>query len=105
MNQRAARVALNILEPDAPDSLVRWGLMLAIFEQKEYFGDYIMEPIAQEMAKLHPELKKEFDAKVAADPAFARNSRARVAWWFERSPYYEFDHNAYPIVRVTKKTW
>ncbi len=105
MNQRAARVALNILEPDAPDSLVRWGLMLAIFEQKEYFGDYIMEPIAQEMAKLHPELKKEFDAKVAADPAFARNTRARVAWWFERSPYYEFDHNAYPIVRVMKKTW
>lgn len=105
MNQRTARVALNVLEPAAPDSLVRWGLLHAIFEQKEYFGDYIMEPIAQEMAKLHPEMKKEFDERVAQDAAFAKNPRARVAWWFERSPYYEPDKDEYPVVRVIKKTW
>lgn len=105
LNQRSARVALNILEPDAPDSLVRWGLMLSIFEQKEYFSDYVMEPIAVEMAKSHPELKREFDAKVASDAAFARNPRARLAWWFDRSPYYEPDKDVYPVLRVMKKTW
>lgn len=87
LNQRAARVAINLLEPEAPDSLIRWGFLNAIFERKEYFSDYIVEPIAKKMAELHPELKKEFDRKAASDPAFAKNSRARVGWWFERSPY------------------
>src|SRR5262249_12312524 len=27
MDQRAARVALNLLEPDAPDSAVQWGML------------------------------------------------------------------------------
>lgn len=100
MNQRAARVALNLLEPAAPDSLVRWGFLNAIFEQKEYFSDYVFEPIAQEMARRHPELLAEFNARVKADARFAGNPRARLQWWYERSPYLEPDKNAYPIVRV-----
>lgn len=105
MNQRSARVALNLLEPDAPDSLIRWGFLNSLFEQKEYFSDYVMEPIAQQMAKLHPNLKKEFDEKLAKDPAFAKNQRARLVWWFERSPYYEYDKDVYPILRVDKRPW
>jgi hypothetical protein len=100
MNQRAARVALNLLEPAAPDSLVRWGFLNSIFEQKEYFSDYVFEPIAQEMARRHPQLKAEFDAKLKADAKFAANPRARLQWWYERSPYLEPDKDAYPIVRV-----
>lgn len=100
MNQRAARVALNLLEPAAPDSLVRWGFLNAIFEQKEYFSDYVFEPIAQEMARRHPELLAEFNARVKADARFEGNPRARLQWWYERSPYLEPDKNAYPIVRV-----
>lgn len=105
LNQRAARVAINLLEPSAPDSLIRWGFLHSIFEQKEYFSDYIMEPIAQEMAKTNPQLKAEFDQRVASDPAFAKNPRQRLGWWFERSPYYEPDKDVYPILRVPKKTW
>ncbi len=104
-NHRAARVVLNLLEPDAPDSLIRWGFLHAIFEQKEYFSDYVMEPIAREMAKRHPELKAQFDERVAKDAAFAKNARARLAWWFERSPYYEPDKDAYPVIRVAKRPW
>jgi hypothetical protein len=105
LNQRTARVAINLLEPDAPDALVRWGFLHAIFEQKEYFSDYIMEPIAQEMTKSYPELRKEFDKRVASDAAFAKSPRQRLQWWFERSPYYEPDKDVYPILRVAKKTW
>lgn len=105
LNQRAARVAINLLEPDAPDSLIRWGFFHAIFEQKEYFSDYIFEPIAREMAKNHPELRAEFDRRVAADAAFAKNPRQRLQWWYERSPYYEPDKDVYPILRVRRKTW
>lgn len=100
MNQRAARVVLNLLEPAAPDALVRWGFMNSIFEQKEYFSDYVFEPIAQEMARRHPQLKAEFDGKVVGDAKFAANPRARLQWWYERSPYLEPDRDAYPVVRV-----
>lgn len=105
LRQRAARVAINLLEPDAPDSLVRWGFFHAIFEQKEYFSDYIMEPIAREMANRHPELRVEFEKRLGSDAAFAKNPRQRLQWWFERSPYYEPDKDVYPVLRVLKKTW
>jgi hypothetical protein len=105
LRQRAARVAINLLEPDAPDSLVRWGFFHAIFEQKEYFSDSIMEPIAREMANRHPELRVEFEKRLASDAAFAKNPRQRLQWWFERSPYYEPDKDVYPVLRVLKKTW
>ena len=36
LDQPGARVALHLLEPDAPDSLARWGYFAAIFEGKEY---------------------------------------------------------------------
>ncbi|MEO7323705.1 MAG: M14 family metallopeptidase, partial [Dokdonella sp.] len=35
LDQSAANVAINLLEPRASDSLVRWGFFDAIFEQKE----------------------------------------------------------------------
>jgi hypothetical protein len=104
MEQRGGRAILHLLEPDGPDSAVRWGLLNAIFEQKEYFSDYIFAPIADKMLAADPKLKAEFDEKLK-DAAFAANPRARLAWLFERSPYYEKDKDAYPIVRVLKKTW
>jgi hypothetical protein len=99
MEQRAARVAMHMLEPTAPDSLVRWGFFHSLFEQKEYFSDYIFEPIAEEMLANNPKLKEEFEAKLK-DESFAKNSRARLMWLFERSPFLERDKGRYPIVRV-----
>jgi murein tripeptide amidase MpaA len=99
MEQRAARVAMHLLEPSAPDSLVRWGFFHGVFEQKEYFSDYIFEPIAEEMLAKDPQLKQEFDAKLKED-SFAKNPRTRLMWLFERSPFHESDKGRYPVVRV-----
>ena len=60
----------------------------------------MFEPIAQEMARLHPGLRAEFEAKVAGDGKFAGSARARLQWWYDRSPYLEPDKGAYPVVRV-----
>lgn len=100
MNQRAARVAFNILEPDGPDSAVRWGMFDTIFEQKEYYSSYVMEPIAQEMLKRDPKLRQEFEEKFRTDPQFAANPRERLNFFYRRSPYYEQDKDVYPVVRV-----
>jgi len=102
--QRSARVLMQLLEPEGPDSFVKWGFLNAIFEQKEYFSDYIFEPIAEEMLRRDPKLKAEFEAKLQ-DKAFAANPRARLQWLHQRSPYLEPDKNAYPIVRVMQKNW
>jgi hypothetical protein len=104
LEQRSARVAVQLLEPDAPDSFVKWGFLNSIFEQKEYFSDYVFEPIAAEMLKRDAKLKAEFDEQLKNE-SFARNPRARLAWLYERSPYLEKDRAAYPVVRVMRKTW
>jgi hypothetical protein len=100
MNQRAARVAFNFLEPDGPDSAVRWGFFSAVFEQKEYVSDYVFEPIAQELLKLNPKIKAEFEERLAADPEFAANPRERLLFLYRRTPYYEPDKDRYPVARV-----
>lgn len=100
MTQPAARVAFNWLEPEGPDSAVRWGLFNAIFEQKEYAADYVFEPIAREMLRRNPKLRAEFERKLAEDAEFAASPRARFQFLYERSPYYEADKDAYPVVRI-----
>ncbi|MBI5084494.1 MAG: M14 family metallopeptidase [Acidobacteria bacterium] len=95
--QPGGKVAMHILEPQAPDSAVRWGFFHSIFEQKEYFSDYIFEPIAVQMLKSNTKLRGEYEARVASDKSFASNARARLLWLFQRSPYFESDKDLYPV--------
>jgi hypothetical protein len=105
MNQRRARLILNLLEPDAPDSFIRWGFLYEVFAGGERVGDYLSEPIARRMMAESPELRKQFEAKLASDPAFAANARARLEWWYQQSKYESSDVGRYPILRVWKKSW
>jgi hypothetical protein len=96
-----AVLAANLLDARAPDSLLRWGYLDAIFEPKEYGEPRVMEALARKMIAENPALKAEFDAKVAADPAFAASPRARLSFFFERSPWYTAQQvGAYPVVRL-----
>jgi hypothetical protein len=101
--QRAGKVAMHILEPEAPDSALRWGFFHPIFEQKEYFSDYVFEPYAAAMLEADSGLKAEFEKALAADPEFAKSPRARLEWLYRRSPYYEREKDAYPVVKAMKK--
>ena len=101
VSQTGARVALHLLEPDAPDSFVAWGFFNAIFEQKEYGEDYVLETLAREMMAKNPALKEEFERRVLNDPAFAANPQARLNFFYERSPYWDQRLNLYPVGRIT----
>jgi hypothetical protein len=98
--QPAARVAINLLEPDAPDSLVHWGFFDAIFEQKEYGENYVLEKLAREMLAKDPKLRDEYQQKLASDPKFAASSRARLEFFYRRSPYWDQQMNLYPVGRI-----
>lgn len=100
MNQPAARVALYLLEPDAPDSFVAWGFFNAIFEEKEYAEDYVMEKLAREMLAKDENLRREFEQRVANDPKFAASSTERLRFFYMRSPYWDRQLNLYPVGRV-----
>ncbi len=99
--QAPARAALQLLEPEAPDSFVSWGFFNPIFEQKEYAEDYKLEALAHEMLAKDAALRREFEQRVAADQKFAASASERLRFFYERSPYWDTQVNLYPVGRVT----
>jgi hypothetical protein len=98
--QYSAKVVLNLLEPEAPDSLVHWGFFNATFEQKEYAENYVLEKLAREMLAASPRLREEFQKRLASDPKFAASPRARLEFFYRRSPYWDQQMNLYPVGRI-----
>jgi hypothetical protein len=101
-DQPAARILTHLLEPKSNDSFVRWGFMNQIFEQKEYYEDYVMEKLAEKMLMNDSELRREFEEKLKSDEDFRNNSRARLDFFYERSLYPDKQLNVYPILRIEK---
>ncbi|MBP9936305.1 MAG: hypothetical protein KBF52_11070, partial [Pyrinomonadaceae bacterium] len=100
LDQDTANVAIHLLEPAGPDSFVYWGFFNSIFEQKEYGESYQIEKVAVEMLAKDPKLKAEFETKLK-DEGFAKNPRARLNFFYERSPYYLNQKiGVYPVGRI-----
>jgi murein tripeptide amidase MpaA len=87
LNQRLSKVAIHWLEPEAPDSAVRWGFFDPVFEQREYGEAYVLEKVARENLAKDPALKAEFERRIQADPRFAASPRARLEFFYDRSPW------------------
>jgi hypothetical protein len=101
LNQRLSKVAVHWLEPDAPDSALRWAFFDPIFEQKEYGEAYVLEKLARENMAKDPALKTEFERRIQADPRFAASPEARLGFFYERSPYYLQNRlGEYPVGRL-----
>jgi len=101
LNQRLSKVAIHWLEPEAPDSALRWGFFDTIFEQKEYGESYVLEKLAREMLDKDPALKSEFEHRLETDANFAANPRARLEFFYERSPWGRENRiGDYPVGRL-----
>ena len=98
--QPLGRLVLNLFEPAARDAFVNWGLFNTAFEQKEYMEDYVAEQIARDMLAANPALQLEFDAKLAADPVFAKSSSARLDFFRRRHPAWDERFNLVPVFRA-----
>jgi hypothetical protein len=101
LDQRSAKVAIHLLEPSAPDSAVAWGFFNAIFEQKEFGEDYVVEKLATEMVGQDPDLIQEFEGALARDPKLAGSPAARLDFFFQRSPWRDPMLGLYPVGRLT----
>lgn len=91
-----------LLEPESPDGAVAWNLTPAMLMRTEYIEGYAIAPLADAMLAKDAKLKAEFEAKLAADSAFAADPQARLAWFYERTPYYDERYLLYPVGREVR---
>ena len=90
---------MALLEPQAPDSYLAWGFFNNRFERKEYMEDYVAEEVARDMLK-DPAIKAEFDAKLAADKAFADSPQQRLEFFARKHSSWDDHYQAYPVLRT-----
>lgn len=99
MDQPKAYLIAHLLEPEAPDSLIRQGYGDGFMTRTEYAEPRVLEQKAREMLATDPKLAAEFDAKLA-DPTFAASAPARLAFFYQRLPYFDQNYLRYPVARL-----
>jgi hypothetical protein len=102
LDQPAGLVALHLLEARAPDGMLYWNAFDTILEKKEYAEAYVMEPVARRMLADDPALRREFEARVAADREFARDPAARLDFFYARSPWADPEWKVSPAYRALR---
>jgi len=90
-------VAVQLLEPDAVDSLLSWGLLSSVFEQREYIDPRVLEGLAAAELK-DPQIAAEWQAALK-DETFAANPAARSQWWYRHTPYFDATVGLLPVFR------
>jgi len=100
VNQQCGRIIPHFLEPKGNGSMLYWGYFDAVFEQKEYAENYVLEQLAKKMLDENPALRKEFETKKASDSVFSKSPQAILNWFYNKSPYVDSHKGIYPVVKV-----
>lgn len=103
------QIAAQLLEPDADDSLFRWGLISSVFERKEYIDTRVLERLVKEMMK-DPAIAAQWK-EALGDEAFAKDTRRRWLWWYKKTDHWDETVGLSPAMRLMTapdfetKTW
>jgi hypothetical protein len=100
LSQPASGIIAQLLEPKGNGSFVYWGFFDAVFEQKEYAENYVMEEKAKKMLSENPKLKDEFEMKKQQDTIFAANPDVILNWFFSKTPYWDSRKDLYPVGKI-----
>lgn len=98
-DQPRGLLAAALLEPEAIDSFLSWGFFPGVLQKPGGVERYVTAPWAEAALRRDPALRAAFEARLAADPAFAADGAARLAWFVERSPFRDDRYLLYPIAR------
>jgi len=98
-DQPLGDLVVLLLEPQSSESFFAWGMIPEVLTRVEYIEAYAIAPLADRMLAADAGLRAEFEARLAADPAFAKDAAARLAWFYERTPFYDDRYLLYPIGR------
>jgi hypothetical protein len=91
-------VAVQLFEPEAPDSMLHWGLLSTVFERKEYIAGDTLEGLARDLVD-DETVRTEWQTALQ-DEDFAEDARARYVWWYRRTPYWDEQVGLLPVFRV-----
>jgi len=91
-------VAAQLLEPEAGDSLLSWGLLSMVWERKEYISPWVLEDQAVALLR-DPAVAAEWQ-QALADPKLAGDAQARYLWWFRHTPYWDETVGLMPCFRL-----
>lgn len=103
VRQEKIKYILEMLEPKAMDSFFRWNFFDSALDQREYFSSYGFEENALKYLNEHPDFKKQLDEKQAADPEFAKNHRAQLAFIYNNTEWAEKTWKRYPVGKIFEK--
>jgi hypothetical protein len=90
-------LAVQLLEPDGPDSALRWGMLHGVFERKEYIDWQTLEGLANELIA-DPAVEAAW-SQALEDPEFAADRNARYLWWYRRTPFWDDTVGLVPVMR------
>jgi len=97
-DQPLGALAVALLQPQAPDSFFSWGFFHGMFERTEYFETYAIIPWIEQQLAADPKLKQQFADAVKADANLQKDGRARLDWFYQRSPFYDETYLKYPVL-------
>ncbi len=102
-DQPLGELVVMLLEPAGPDSFFQWGYFLEVLQRTEYFEPYVLEPLAEAMADANPALNEAFQRAIHNDETLSKDPRARLDWFYRRSPYVDSRWMLYPVARVPRQ--
>lgn len=99
-DQKLGVLAMDLLEPDSPDSFLHWGFFNATLTSAEAPETYVMEPMARKMLAEDPALKRAFENRLKSDKAFAKDPNARLLWFYNQTPFADTNRFVYPVGKI-----
>jgi hypothetical protein len=97
-DQSLGNLVVALLDPRAPDSFFKWGFFNQMFQRTEYIESYAMIPLAKMMVSKDRLLEGEFLTKKKTDANFAKDPKAQMRWFYERSEYFDKSYLKYPVL-------
>ena len=97
-DQPLGALAVALLQPQAPDSLFSWGFFHSMFERTEYYETYALIQWIEQQLAADPTLKKAFAEAEKADKKLQQDGKARLEWFYQRSPFYDQQYLKYPVL-------
>ncbi len=101
-DQPLGLLAAALLEPEGQDSFLAWGFFPEMMAPAPSTDAFVLAVLGDHMLATDPAIKSAFAAKLAADPVFAADPDARLAWFHEQAgPGHPYPLR-YPITRETE---
>jgi hypothetical protein len=98
-DQPLGLLAASLLEPESQDSFLAWGFFPEMLAPAPNTDAFILAALGERLLATEPAVKAEFEAKLRAEPAFAADPDARLAWLYAHAgPGHPYPFR-YPIAR------